>query len=79
MIIPKYNRNSYKGKIGTTQKQITNRKVAKIDIETNEILMIYDSVALASRENNCDSSAITKVCKKKRQTCGGFKWKYIET
>lgn len=79
LIIPEYNRNSYKGENGTTQKQITNRKVAKINIETNEIIIIYDSIALASRENNCDSSAIAKVCRGKRQTCGGFKWKYIET
>lgn len=79
LIIPEYNRNSYKGENGTTQKQITNRKVAKINIETNEIIIIYDSIALASRENNCDSSAIAKVCRGKRQTCGGFRWKYIET
>ena len=66
LIIPEYNRNSYKGENGTTQKQITNRKVAKINIETNEIIIIYDSIALASRENNCDSSAIAKVCRGKR-------------
>lgn len=78
LIIPEYNRDLYKGEIGTTQKQITNRKVAKINMDTNEIIKIYDSIALAARENNCDSSGIAKVCREKRQTCGGFKWKYIE-
>ena len=78
LIIPEYNRDLYKGENGTTQKQITNRKVAKINIENNETIATYDSIALAGRENNCDGSAIAKVCRGKRQTCGGFKWKYIE-
>lgn len=78
LIIPVYERASYKGKKGTTQKQITNRKVAKIDLKTKEILATYDSLALAGRENNCDSSAISKVCNGKRNKCGGFFWQYID-
>ena len=78
LIIPEYKRDEYKGEAGTTQIQITNRKVAKIDKDTNEILAIYDSIALASRENSCDNSAISKVCRGKRSLCGGFKWKYID-
>lgn len=78
LIIPEYKRDSYKGAVGTTQIQSSNRKVAKIDKETNQILATYDSVALAGRENNCDSSAISKVCNGKRNFCGGFKWKYID-
>ena len=78
LLIPEYSRDKYKGDPGTTQKQITNREVAKIDKDTNEVLAIYDSIALASRENACDSSGISKVCQGKRSSCGGFKWKYIE-
>ena len=47
-------------------------------LETKEILEIYPTVALASRENHCDSSAICKVCTGKRKKCGGYGWKYIE-
>ena len=78
LIIPEYRRDAYKGETGTTQKQITNRQVAKIDKNTNEILAIYHSIALASREYSCDSSAISKVCRGLRARCGGFKWKYVE-
>lgn len=78
LIIPKYTGAQYKGAVGTTQKQKTNRKVAKIDLKTKEILAIYDSIALASRENNCDPSGITKVCKGKRAYTGGFYWKYVD-
>jgi hypothetical protein len=51
--------------------------VAKINKDTNEIIEIYDTIALAARENNCDNSAISKVCNGTRNSCGGFKWKYI--
>lgn len=78
LIIPTYVGNHYKGEKGTTQKQITNRKVAKLDKDTLEILAIYDSLALAARENKCDDSGISKVCRNKRPTCGGFKWRYID-
>ena len=66
LIIPEYNRNSYHGKKGTTQIQSTSQRVAKIDLNTQEILNIYDTVALAARENNCDASCISKVCRGKR-------------
>lgn len=77
-IIPEYKRDPYKGESGTTQHQITNKKVAKIDIKTNEILALYDSIALAARENECDSSCISKVCRGIRTTTKGYKWKYVE-
>ena len=46
--------------------------------KTNEIIDTYATLALAARENNCDSSAISKVCRGVRKKCGGFKWKYID-
>ena len=78
LIIPEYHRDLYKGEKGTTQIQSSSKKVAKINIETNEIIEIYDTIALAARENNCDNSAISKVCRGLRNKCGGFKWQYIE-
>lgn len=70
--------NYYKGAKGSTQISKTSKKVAKIDLQTNEILEIYSTIALASRENGCDASAITKVCKGLRNKAGNFKWKYVE-
>lgn len=77
LIIPNYNRDCYKGEKGTTQIQSSSKKVAKIDLNTGEILNTYPTIALASRENNCDPSGISKTCKGLRNKCGGFFWKYI--
>lgn len=79
LIVPEYKGENklYKGAKGTTQIQTTSKKVAKIDLNTEEILETYDTIALAARENNCDSSAISKVCRGIRNKCGGFRWKYI--
>lgn len=78
VIIPEYHRDEYKGAPGTTQIQSSSREIVKIDLHTKEILQTYPTVALAARENNCDPSAITKVCRGKRNKCGGFGWKYSD-
>lgn len=79
LIIPIYKGDSvYKGERDKTQIQSTSKKVAKIDLKTDEIIETYDTIALAARMNNCDASAISKVCKGIRNKCGNFKWKYIE-
>lgn len=78
LIIPEYKRDYYKGEPGSTQIQSSSRKVAKIDLQTNEILAIYDTIALAARENNCDNSGISKVCRGIRTKAGGYGWKYID-
>lgn len=77
LLIPEYRGELYKGEKGTTQIQSSSRKVAKMNKE-NTILQIYDTLALAARENNCDSSGISKVCRGLRNTCGGYYWKYVE-
>ncbi len=62
----------------TQSNRITknSQAVIKIDLTTNEQLEVYDSVALAGLKNNCDASGISKVCRGKRNSCGGFKWQY---
>lgn len=62
----------------TQSNRITksSKQVIKIN-DNNEELQVYDSVALAAADNNCDASGISKVCNGKRNKCGGFKWKYI--
>ena len=53
----------------------SSKKVVKMS-DNNEELQIYDSIALAAADNNCDASGISKVCNERRNKCGGFKWKY---
>jgi group I intron endonuclease len=77
IIEPVYKGDNYKGKQGTTQIQSSSKKVAKIDIETKQIIQVYPTIALAARENNCDASGISKVCRGIRNKAGGFNWKYI--
>ena len=77
LLLPIYSGTRYKGLPGSTQIQSSSRKVLKLD-DNNNILATYPTLALAARENNCDSSGISKVCKGIRNKCGGFKWKYDE-
>ena len=56
----------------------SSKQVVKMN-DNNEELQIYNSVALAAADNNCDASGISKVCNGKRNKCGGFKWKYQTT
>lgn len=52
------------------------KAVAKIDPITDEILKIYPSIREAEKDNG-DTRHIAEVCKGKRKTCKGYKWKYI--
>ena len=52
------------------------RAVAKIDVKTDKIIEVYPSIAEAERANG-NTRHIAEVCKGKRKTCKGFKWKYI--
>uniref|UniRef100_UPI00345BC3E1 NUMOD1 domain-containing DNA-binding protein n=1 Tax=uncultured Polaribacter sp. TaxID=174711 RepID=UPI00345BC3E1 len=36
----------------------------------------YNSVAEASKQTNCNTSSIAKVCRGERKTAGGFNWAY---
>ena len=38
---------------------------------------VYDTIALAARENNCDASGISKVCRGLRNKAKGYGWKYV--
>lgn len=55
------------------------RKVYKCDLNNN-IIEVYESVADASRKNNCSSQLIKNCCDRKKHclTGKGFKWKYFE-
>ena len=67
-----------------TQEMIYVRKfenqqkpVCKIDKQTDEILYVYKSI---SEAESCEQTNkhIQDVCKGKRKTAGGFKWKYLK-
>lgn len=60
----------------TTGKKKT---VAKIDIETNKIIEIYDSVSNAARAlgNINYRQAIGRACNGGRPTAYGYKWMYV--
>ena len=46
------------------------------DIKTNEVIEVYPSIQEAERANG-NTRHIAEVCKGKRKTCKGYKWKYI--
>lgn len=53
------------------------KPVAKCDKETEEVLEIYPSLTDAERENGFPHH-IGEVCKGKRKTCQGYKWKFLK-
>lgn len=61
-----------KAKIGIAN----GKKVAKIDIASDKVLMVYDSASEAARQNNMRNESISKCCRGERKTSGGFKWEY---
>ena len=52
------------------------KPVAKCDKITGEILEVYPSVGEAEKANG-NSHHISDACRGKRNTCQGYKWKYI--
>lgn len=50
--------------------------VLQIDKNNGNILQKFKSATEAGRVLNIDASSITKVCKGKLKTCGGFIWRY---
>lgn len=53
------------------------RKVQKMDLETNEILEIFDSITEAA-DNDTMRKHISDCCLGKRRSCNGFKWQYVD-
>lgn len=49
--------------------------VRMLDLSGNEILL-FDKIKDAASYVKRDSSHITKVCKGKARTCGGYRWQY---
>lgn len=71
---------SHKGQIPTKEQLRLAAEAKSIKVlqlgHNNTVMRTFESIADASRETNIDNSAISKVCKGKRKTAGGFGWKY---
>lgn len=53
------------------------RKVAQIDIVTDNVIKIYPSINDAATETGSIAGNIPTVCNGHRNQTGGFKWKYV--
>jgi len=53
-------------------------KVIKIDVTTNKVLKIYNSIREAGRNINKDPKGIQKCLSGEQKTCGGYKWEYLK-
>lgn len=64
------------GKLGSECPN--SKKIAQYDKQTNELIKIWDAMRDVERELGIASSSISKCCKGKLKTTGGFIWKYVE-
>ena len=54
-----------------------SKPVVQIDPNTNEIINTYFGTREAARQTGFDYSNISKCCRGKLKTTGGFKWVYL--
>lgn len=57
-------------------KECKKHQIEQIDLNTNEVIQVFNSASEAARMTGVDASTIIKVCKGKRNKAGGFKWQY---
>ena len=57
---------------------LTAKRVAQIDINTNKIIKIYNSLVSAENENNLFHGNISRCCAGKRHSDNGFIWRHID-
>ena len=81
-----WERNNLKNNLRTKYiKRLSERhtdhvKVTQIDRDTDEVVKVWDSVESACRAiPTLYQGNIYKVCVGKRNTAGGFKWKYTDS
>ena len=54
-----------------------NANPKRLSVQCIETKTIYKSINEASRKTGIDASSISKACKGKNKTAGGYHWKYI--
>ena len=60
------------------KKNPFNKEVEQIDKNTLEVIKVWDSLSEVERQLNIPTGNISKVCKGKRKTAGGFIWRMKE-
>lgn len=58
-------------------KEANVKPVQQWSKDGKELLRTFESVEEAGRQTSLDASHITKVCNGRRQTTGGFQWKFV--
>ncbi len=78
------NLSTNKKYIGQAKKKIAESKIGKPSSRRNttpvfciELNKEFKDAAEAAKELSLDSSAILKVCRKQRKTCGGYTWEFL--
>ena len=64
------------GKLGSEHPK--SKQVAQYDKQTHELIRIWDSLSDVQRELGIAQSSISRCCKGKYKSAGGFIWKYVE-
>lgn len=72
-------RRSYKGQDNPNYGKhcVSSRKVVQLS-KNLEFISSYNSILEASKNTGIDNSGISKVCKGKAKTCGGYIWRYAD-
>lgn len=65
-----------KGKFGSEHHN--SKQVAQYDKQTLELIKIWDSTMDVQRELGIVNQSISKCCRGKQKTAGGFIWRYVK-
>lgn len=67
--------SKYNSNYGTINNRIAKALSKPVKcVETN---IVYKSVREANRQTKIDTTSISRVCRGKQQTAGGYHWKYV--
>ena len=62
----------------TPKKEVPGKSVVQIDINTNEVIKVWQSGKEAERIGGFDQSNISACCRGKLKTHKGYKWMFLE-
>lgn len=54
------------------------RAVKQIDVVTNKVIAVFESIREAERQTGINSSYISQICRGKFKQCFGYSWCYVE-
>lgn len=72
--------NTYNNNYGTKKERLAKSRMKKIkQYELNgDFVREWESIDMAERELSIDGSCISRCCKGKSKTAGGFIWRYYD-